>query len=170
MHGWGGSLFPHWQAHLAADLIKENYTVSFPMLPNKQNPDFAQWKAFVKKECEHFKPDIVVCHSLGNAVFLHVLDELELHLEKVLFVAPVSQECAIEEIKAFFPYPMPKSINAKEILIKASTNDPYMHIDEVKHMQSLMDVPLDILDDAGHINSESGFGKLQCALEWILKK
>jgi predicted alpha/beta hydrolase family esterase len=151
------------------DLIKENYIVSFPLLPNRDNPDFEQWKGFVKEEITHFKPDIVVCHSLGNVVFLHVFNEMSLCLDKVLLVAPVSQECNIEEIKAFFPYPLPL-IDAHEVLIKASTNDPYMSLDEVKQMQIKMDISLEILQSAGHINADSGFGKLDCALQWIQKE
>ena len=166
LHGWGGSEYPHWQAHLAMDLIKENYTVSFPALPHWDNPDFEEWKAFVKEEIVHFKPDIVVCHSLGNVIFLHVLNEISIALDKVLLVAPVSQGCSIDEIKAFFPYPLPK-INAKEVLILASDNDPYMNVNEVKQMQEMLDVSLQILPDAGHINADSGFGKLNRALQWI---
>ena len=49
LHGLGGSDFPHWQAHLASDLIKENYIVSFPSFPNRDNPDLNEWKEFLKK-------------------------------------------------------------------------------------------------------------------------
>ena len=49
LHGLSGSSYPHWQAHLAIDLIKDDYTVSFPQLPNKNNPNLQEWKEFVKK-------------------------------------------------------------------------------------------------------------------------
>lgn len=49
LHGLGGSDFPHWQAHLASDLIKDNYIVSFPAFPNRDNPDLNEWKEFLKK-------------------------------------------------------------------------------------------------------------------------
>ena len=50
LHGWGGSDFPHWQAWLASELIKQNDIVSFPSLPNKDFPDFKQWIDFIEKE------------------------------------------------------------------------------------------------------------------------
>ena len=39
LHGWGGSDYPHWQSWSASQLIKENYIVSFPQLPNKDFPN-----------------------------------------------------------------------------------------------------------------------------------
>lgn len=39
LHGLNGSSYPHWQAHLAMDLIKEDFVVSFPELPNKNSPN-----------------------------------------------------------------------------------------------------------------------------------
>ncbi len=49
LHGLGGSDYPHWQAHLAIDLIKQNTPVSFPALPNRDNPKLKEWKEFIKK-------------------------------------------------------------------------------------------------------------------------
>jgi len=43
LHGWGGSPYPHWQAQTAIKLIENNYEVSFPTLPNKDNPNLESW-------------------------------------------------------------------------------------------------------------------------------
>ena len=43
LHGLNGSDFPHWQAQLASDLIKENYIVSFPAFPIRDNPKLDVW-------------------------------------------------------------------------------------------------------------------------------
>lgn len=45
LHGLSGSSYPHWQAHLAIDLIKDDYIASFPELPNKNNPNLEEWKS-----------------------------------------------------------------------------------------------------------------------------
>ena len=169
IHGWGGSSYPHWQAQLASDLIKDHYVVSFPSLPNKDNPDLTEWKAFVKKEVEHFKPDMVVCHSLGNIIWLHIVEELNIELEKLMLVAPVRRECDIDELSTFFPYPHPKDLKAKEIIIAASTNDPYLNLEEAHILKAELGVDIEIFNDAGHINAESGFGPFDYAYEWITK-
>ena len=168
LHGWGGSPYPHWQAWLAHELIKQNYEVSFPQLPNKDFPDFEEWLRFVDKEYHHFNPDIVVCHSLGNVLWFHLLDDINVKpLDKLLLVAPVRQECDITEIKEFFPYKVPKDLKANKALMVVSTNDIYMNLHEANELQQALNIQMDILEDAGHINANSGFGELKEVLDWI---
>src|SRR5574344_1024459 len=169
LHGLSGSNFPHWQAHLASDLIKESYIVSFPELPNKNSPSLNEWKNFLKEEINHFRPDIVVCHSLANILWFHTCDELDIKLDKLMLVAPVRNK-PLEEAKSFFPYPIAKELKAKEIIIAASTNDPYMSLEEAIELQSKLNVGMKIMENAGHINAASGFGKLDCALDWIKRE
>lgn len=169
LHGLGGSDYPHWQAHLAADLIKQDTPVSFPHLPNRDNPTLEEWKGFLKQEIEHFKPTIVVCHSLANLLWFHVCEELNIQLDKLMLVAPVRNEM-LEDAKTFFPYPIVKDLKANEIIMAASTNDPYMNVEEAIRLQSKLRVGMKLLDEAGHINAASGYGKLECALEWINKE
>lgn len=166
LHGLGGSDYPHWQAHLAADLIKQNTAVSFPHLPNRDNPSLEEWKTFVKNEIEHFKPTIIVCHSLANLLWFHLCSEVEISLDKLMLVAPVRDK-SLKDAKTFFPYPINKELKAKEVMMSASTNDPYMNVEEAIRLQSKLKVDMKILNDAGHINADSGYGKLDCALDWI---
>ena len=169
LHGLGGSDYPHWQAHLAADLIKQNTPVSFLHFPNRDNPSLDEWKKVLKEEIEHFKPTVVVCHSLANLLWFHTCDELDIELEKLLLVAPVRNE-KLDAAASFFPYPIPKDLKANEVMMSASTNDPYMNVQEAIRLQSKLKVDMKILTDAGHINADSGYGKLDCALEWINKE
>ena len=169
LHGLNGSSYPHWQAHLAMDLIKEDFVVSFPELPNKNSPNLEAWKEFLKVELDHFKPDIVVCHSLANILWFHICDELDINLDKLMLVAPVRNE-VLEDAKSFFPYPESKNLKAKEIIMAASTNDPYMSLEEAIALQSKLNIGMKIMEDAGHINAASGFGKLDCALDWIKRE
>jgi predicted alpha/beta hydrolase family esterase len=170
LHGWGGSDYPHWQAWCASELIKENYTVSFPALPNKNEPTLELWMETLKKEFDHFKPDIVVCHSLANILWFHFVSNYEIdEIEKLMLVAPVSKN-PIEGVESFFPYPVPSDLKSKEIIMVGSTNDPYMSSEEAIGLASELNVGLKILEDAGHINSDSGFGELSCAVEWIKRE
>lgn len=166
LHGLGGSDFPHWQAHLTRDLIEQNTPVSFPALPNRNNPDLEEWKAYVKAEIEHFKPTIVVCHSLANILWFHLCEELDINLKKLMLVAPVRNK-ELEEAKTFFPYPVPSDLKSEEVIIAASTNDPYMNVEEAIRLQSKLNVGMKLLEEAGHINTDSGYGKLDCALDWL---
>lgn len=166
LHGLSGSSYPHWQAHLAMDLIKEDFVVSFPELPNKNCPDLKMWKEFVKKEIEYFKPNIVVCHSLANILWFHLCEELDISLDKLMLVAPVRNE-ELKEARSFFPYPIPTDLKSREIIMAASTNDPYMTIEEAISLQTKLNIGMKIMENAGHINASAGFGKLDCAADWI---
>lgn len=171
LHGWGGSDYPHWQAWCAKELIKENYTVSFPQIKDKDFPNIDEWLQFLEKEFYHFQPDIVVCHSLANILWFHFVEKYKLQtIEKLMLVAPVSKSCDISELQSFFPYPVPKDLKAKEIIMVGSTNDPYMSVDEIMDLQSELNIGLKILDDAGHINTDSGYGELSCAVDWIKRE
>lgn len=168
LHGWGGSSYPHWQAWLATELIKQNHQVSFPSLPNKDNPNFKQWMEFIQKEVEHFEPDVVVCHSLGNIVWFHLLESMNMKtIDKLLLVAPVRKECDIEELKEFFPYKVPEDLKSKKALLIVSTDDIYMNLHEANGLQHELNIDMSVLENAGHINADGGFGPLKEALEWI---
>ncbi len=171
LHGLGGSNFPHWQAWTASELIKKNYTVSFPLFPNKNNPTLELWLETLDKEIGHFQPDIIICHSVANILWFHYVNNYKVNtIEKLMLVAPVSQDCSLEEISTFLPYPICEDLKAKEIIMVSSTNDPYMTSDEVMDLQSKLNIGLKILDDAGHINANSGYGELSCAVDWIVRE
>ena len=67
-------------------------------------------------------------------------------------------------------YPIPNNLKAKEIIMAASTNDPYMSVEEAIRLQSKLNIGMKIMENAGHINVASGFGKLDCALDWIKRE
>ncbi len=170
LHGWGGSDFPHWQSWLASELVKEYGKVSFLRFSDFDFPDLELWKKELIAELDNFQPDIVICHSLANTLWFNISQELQTqNIEKLFLVAPPSFSCAVEEIKSFFPMSLPTKTNAKETLLIGSTNDPYMTIDELKLLQKSLDIPLKIIDNAGHINTDSGYGKWPWILEEIKK-
>jgi uncharacterized protein len=170
LHGWGGSAYPHWQAWVASELIKKNFTVSFPEIQDVEFPNLGEWMKFLEKEFNHFQPDIVICHSLANILWFHFVEKHHIMpIKKLMLVAPVRHNCNIKELSTFFPYPKVKDLRAKEIIMVGSTNDPYMSVEEIIQLQSQLNIGLKILDDAGHINSESGYGELSCAIDWIVQ-
>jgi len=167
VHGWGGSDFPHWQSWLAGEIAKDYGTVSFLKLSDFEFPEINRWKNELLKELDDFKPDVVICHSLANTLWFHLCNEEKIKdVKKLFLVAPPSLEDTIEEVKSFFPITAPKNLHAKEVLLVCSTNDPYMTLQEAKSLQKILDVNMEVLEDAGHINADSGFGEWP----WMLEK
>ena len=168
LHGWGGSDEPHWQWWLKEQLLKKDYLVSFPDLPNRDLPSFDVWMDTLEKEFDRFQPDIVVCHSLATILWFHFVNNHKIkELDKLMLVAPVRPNCNIKEIETFFPYPIPSDLQSKEVIMVGSTNDPYLNVKEAMHLQGELNVGLKILENAGHINADSGYGELSCAVDWI---
>jgi len=167
LHGWGGSDFPHWQSHLASEITKNYGKVSFLRLSDFDTPKLDVWKDELLQELESFQPDVVVCHSLANTLWFHLCNTQTLNtIEKLYLVAPPSMSCSVPELSEFFPLQTPSNLFAKETLLVTSTNDPYMSEEEAITLQKELAVPMKTLLNAGHINSDSGFGKW----EWILKE
>jgi predicted alpha/beta hydrolase family esterase len=169
LHGWNGSTFPHWQAQLAKDLQEASYEVSFPLLPNMDLPLLEEWLESLDKLMQEFVPDIVVCHSLSNVLWFHYVNRYEVkELEKLMLVAPVSPACVIEDIQSFFPYAVPTDLRAKTKIMATGDNDPYLTIDEAYTLSNMLKIGLKVMEGAGHINIDSGFGKLDCAYDWVI--
>jgi len=133
LHGLNGSSYPHWQAHLQQDLLKNGYEVSFPILPNKDNPNLDDWIIALEFQMQTFKPQIIVCHSLANILWFHYINQGKMNytLDKLMLVSPVSPMCTIQEIKSFFPYKLPSDLKSKISIMASSDNDPYISIDEL---------------------------------------
>jgi len=167
LHGWGGSDFPHWQNWLAGELAKDYGKVSFLRFSNFDFPKLDVWREELKAELNNFKPEIVVCHSLANILWFHLCNNENIFvIEKLFLVAPPSMRCDIEELKEFFPIKTPQTLCAKESILITSTDDPYLTQEEANELQNSLDIPMKVLEKAGHINADSGFGEW----DWILQK
>lgn len=170
LHGLGGSDFPHWQSWLSAELAKDYGCVSFPKLSNFDFPSKDVWIKELLKELEDFKPNIVVCHSLANILWFHICNNFKpAQIEKLYLVAPPSLTCDIKELESFYPCEIPKNLYAKKSLLITSTNDPYMTQDEALLLQKELNIEMKVFENAGHINSSSGYGEWTWMLEEIRK-
>ncbi len=167
LHGWGGSDFPHWQSWLASELAKDYGCVSFLKFSDIDFPNKDVWLGELQAEVAAFAPDIVVCHSIANTLWFHLCNGGGIaEIEKLFLIAPPSFACNIKELGSFFPCPIPKKLYAKKVLLVTSTNDPYMSQNEAVELQGRLGIEMMVLENAGHINTNSGYG----AWQWILEE
>lgn len=174
LHGWGGSDAPHWQAELAATIAKAYGTVSFPLLDNCHFPSKNRWVKQLKEILEDFKPDTVVCHSLANTLWFWLCNESDSQVlaavKRLFLVSPPSLTTDVDTIKTFFPCTLPENLNAKEVQMIVSDNDPYIEIEEAQMMAEHYGIPLNIIKNAGHINADSGYGKWELIEDLVMEK
>ena len=166
LHGWGGSDYPHWQAKLACNIACNYGRVSFPLLKHPHFPKLKDWLKQLDEEIKTFKPNIIVCHSLANTLWFWYANSSSYVVDKLYLVAMPSLNTKEHTIGSFFPAPTPKALNAKEAIFVASTNDKWCSIKEVKELAATYNAKLKILENAGHINEENGYGDW----EWIYKE
>ena len=172
LHGWGGSDAPHWQSELAGAVAKAYGTVSFPLLDNCHFPSKNRWVKQVKEILEDFKPDTIVCHSLANILWFWFCNETEeeiVQLKRLFLVSPPSLTTDIDTIKTFFPCTLPNDLHADKIVMIVSDNDPYVEVAETQMMADHFEIPLQIIENAGHINAESGYGKWEYIENLVLE-
>lgn len=170
LHGWGGSDAPHWQAELACEIAKDYGTVSFPLLDNCHFPSRNRWLKQVKQILKEFKPDTVVCHSLANTLWFWLCQENGMqNVERLFMVSPPSLHTQEKTIQTFFPCAIPRNIYAKEIHMIVSDNDPWVKIDEAKEIASYFDAKFTVIENAGHINADSGYGKWELIEKLVMR-
>jgi len=170
LHGWGGSDYPHWQAHLAMEVAKKYGTVSFPLIQHPHFPSLNRWRREVLAHLEEFRPDTVVCHSLANTLWFHLAAAETLSPVKRLFmVSPPSIHTVIEGLDDFYPAPLPAQLYSQEAQLIVSDNDPYIPLEEARETAAHFDIPLKILHDAGHINAESGYDKWEMIEKLVME-
>lgn len=166
LHGWGGSDYPHWQSWLAGELAKDYGCVNFLKFSDYDSPKLETWSKELLNALEDFKPDIVICHSLANSLWFHLANKQLLHpVKKLYLVAPPSMQCDIPELQEFFPVTTPNNLYADNTTFIYSTNDPYMDKAEAEMLSQALKVRTIVLENAGHINSDSNFGKWELILE-----
>jgi hypothetical protein len=170
LHGWGGSDYPHWQSHLASEIAKNYGTVSFPLLDNCHFPSKNRWVRQVKKILEEFQPTTVVCHSLANTLWFWLCQEDIKEIENLIMVSPPSLKTTEATIKTFFPCEIPQNIHAKNIEFIVSDNDPWVKLDEAKNLVQTINANYIVIENAGHINEDSGYGKWEFIENLIIKK
>ena len=167
LHGWGGSDFPHWQSYLAGELAKNYGCVNFLRFDDVDFPKRSRWSEQTLEALRDFKPDVVICHSLANTLWFHLCHTEQLpKIEHLYLVAPPSLKCEIEELKEFFPVTLPSNLYAHNVTLITSTDDPYMKSDEAVSIAQQLGIRHEILQNAGHINADSGYGEW----EWMLRE
>jgi predicted alpha/beta hydrolase family esterase len=66
LHGWAGSGAEHWQTWLAERLSAAGEFVRYPVLPDYDAPDLAEWLSVLRQELsalDGFTERAVICHS-----------------------------------------------------------------------------------------------------------
>jgi predicted alpha/beta hydrolase family esterase len=168
LHGLGASGPGHWQTWLAARLRADGERVAYPDLPDADLPSLPAWREALDGELAALPAGetVVICHSLSCLLWLHHVAEGGPQADRALLVAPPSESAGLPEIAEFFPVPLPRVAAGARLV--CADNDPYCAEGADTLYGEPLDIPVDVLPGAGHVNPETGFGPWPAAEAWCL--
>ncbi|MFM2482051.1 RBBP9/YdeN family alpha/beta hydrolase [Celerinatantimonas sp. YJH-8] len=160
--GFGDSSSLHWQSFL------ERKYVNVVRVQQRDwfSPVREEWIESIDNTLKQISGKIIlVGHSCGA---IAIAQWAELHpvsrrIEGSLLVAPadVDSPYAMDEIKV--QRPLPVSMLPFKAVMVCSDDDPHMSLDKSHAIAEVWGCPLVVLEKAGHVNADSGYGDwLQC--------
>ena len=157
--GWKNSDKGHWQSlwetsdHSVFTRIEQD---------DWDNPKKDEWVPKIAQAIQSAGPEVLItAHSIGVAAFIHAVQEYDIKVKGALLVAPSDAEKPgyPKEITGFAPIPRIK-LPFRSIVV-ASTDDPAVLYTKAAEFAIDWGSTLNVLKDAGHIETKSGFG------EWL---
>ncbi|KAB0587681.1 RBBP9/YdeN family alpha/beta hydrolase [Comamonas kerstersii] len=150
--GWRNSSPEHWQSLWARTLSNVERVEQDDWLTPKREDWVRTLEALILSRPE---PVIVVAHSLGCITTTHLGAEAAARIRSALLVAPADPERRAH-LADFAPVPY-QLLPYRSVLV-ASSNDPYCPIRLAGAYARAWGSEFVRLQNAGHINVESGYG------------
>ena len=173
LHGLGGSGPDHWQTWLAGRLRDLGERVSYPHLPDPDDPHPADWDRALNEELALLDSPVVVCHSLACLLWLRAAARpgRGALASRVLLVAPPWRE-DLEPVARFLDHGARSRdltrAAAGETLLVCSDGDPYCPPGAVATYAEPLGIPAKVIPGAGHINPEADYGEWPWVESWAL--
>ncbi len=156
----------HWQTHFEVAMPDEYLRIQ---QENWDETNCATTIAKIEKDLAGFNyPEIIlVGHSIGCIAIVKWLEKFGHRIKGALLVAPSDSERVNYPpyITEFVPIPN-KKLPFPSIVV-ASTNDHVTNIERAKEFAKNWGSKLVILENAGHIESKSGYGEWNLGFELI---
>ncbi len=164
LHGLGGSGPGHWQTWLTERLRASGHDVRYPAFPDPDEPRLDAWLEALGAERAPEGGEVVLAHSLGCLLWLHHRgDRGGARAQRALLVAPPGPSAArtTPPNAGFIPVPHSGDEGVRWV---SSDDDPYCP----EGIKGLYTGPSDVLEGAGHVNEEAGYGPWPLAERWAL--
>jgi len=161
--GYGGSSEEHWQTYFERSLPNCERIEQ----ANWDKPECSEWVKTVADKITAWKDSdiIIIAHSLGCITLAHWVDRFQRKVKAALLVAPPDLESQTDNLHDFKPTPLIR-LPFPTILV-ASDNDPWCPKEKAELLANHWGSQFILLEQAGHINAQAGFGKWDEGLELV---
>ena len=153
--GWAGSGPDHWQSHWERTLANAARVEMSDWL----EPSRADWLETIDRAVRVLnEPPILIAHSLGCVAVAHWSAYSTHPICGALLVAPadLDREGCPANLREFAPVPRARLRFPSHVV--ASDDDGYASLTRIAEMVADWGSQLTVLEKAGHINTDSGFG------------
>lgn len=167
----------HWLWWLTETLRQRGEQVLYPQFPTPEQPSLNEWTDLLHAELVQLgdAARVVVCHSLGCALWLRAAHTLpaDLRVTRVLLVSPLGKQAftAANGNEEFALGRVDRQLLAAASTapprVVVSATDPYAPADP-QSWSSALDLDCDVLSAAGHITPADGYGPWPAVLDWCL--
>jgi predicted alpha/beta hydrolase family esterase len=166
LHGYGHTRpAGHWMRWLEAELVTRDIAVSYPQLPTPETPVLEEWIDIATHELDAMGDGdrVVVTHSLGCLLWMHLRAQGLASADRVLMVAPPSLDRLPKAALGFSIEP-----DSTGVTLMARETDPDRSVGLEEFSAGRADAVVTIPGD-GHINLDDGHGPFPPALQWVLR-
>jgi hypothetical protein len=176
LHGTKGSPDINWFPWLKREMESRGHTVYVPRLPTPEGQTKDNWCAALREQAPLFgKNTVLIGHSLGATLMLHVLEIVREPVAKSIFVSVVMDEIGNPEYdalnKSFLKTPdfdwLAISNNGGDINILHGDDDPYVSHEHSDFLQDQIGGELIIIPQGKHLNGEAGYTEFPLLLDLI---
>jgi predicted alpha/beta hydrolase family esterase len=180
LHGWTNRRQQgHWQRHLATALRQQGHIVVYPQFPNTDEPKLAEWQELLVAELGQLAEidageTIVVGHSLGcmNWIQAAATGLVANPVDRVLLVAPADPRLLgeVEGLKVDLTDPdvaAATHASTGSLTVLASDKDKWTPRGIQKTFGEPLGIEPIILEGAGHLSLDDGFGFWPGVINWV---
>ena len=164
--GFGNSDEAHWQTYFEKQL--PNCARVIQLSWNK--PTCTEWVNSINEAIMQHNPlsVVLISHSLGGIVIANWVKKFNIKIKGAMIVAPPDIENPWQDLglESFTPIPLQKF--SFPTVVVGSLNDHWATKETTEHFAQNWGSKLIFLNDAGHINTTSGYGAWEEGLR-ILK-
>lgn len=126
-HGTGTRPDEFWFPYIKEKLEARGYSVWLPQLPNADKPNVEEWLPFAVEHVTLTEQTVLIGHSKGSALILHILEKIDFQIKQVILVAGYAEalpRTAKSDEKDELKWDVIKS-HVKDITFINSDNDPW---------------------------------------------
>ena len=163
LHGTAGSPKSNWFMWLKGKLVGRGYKVWLPQLPRSEQPNGATYTKFLlgNADFKFTKDTIIIGHSSGAVEILNLLQQLpaSTKIKGAVLVSAFENDLGWDSLKDLIDAPLNFDTikqHCNKFIFLHSDDDPYIGLDQPKHLAELTDGDLIVFSGQGHFNTETG--------------